>query len=569
VRELDADNLTGNQTNWINSHTVYTHGYGFVAAAANVDVTNDKTKYTESNIPPTGPLDLKSPGEYFGELLPDYSIVGAQGTPQEYDGSDAAKVTYAGSGGVSLGSVFNRLAFAVQFKETNFLLNDAVSAKGAKIIFNRDPRERVQKVAPYLKVDGDPYPIVDSSTGHIVWIVDAYTTIDNYPYSERNSLSSLTSDSLSTTGKTASQPNDEINYIRNSVKATVDAYTGKVTLYQWDTSDPVLKAWMKVFPGTVKPKADMPKSVLSHVRYPEDLFEVQRSLLGTYHVDDPVTFYNVGDKWTVPTDPADTTANQPPYYVLASPPGGTSNAAQFQLTTPMIVNSKQNLAAYISVNSDPGPDYGKITVLKVPTGTVIQGPEQIANVLTTNSVITKDLSLFNTPGGGSSVVHGNLLTLPVGDSFLYVEPLYVQAAQGRGSYPTLQRVLVVYGDKIGYASDLAGALANLGTGPVGISLSNPGTTTPTPTPSASPSSPAPGTSTSPGPTAPAVPGQAALLAELNSAFADLQAAYKSGDFAKVGAAQEKVQQLVQQYLGAYGSSAPGSGAPSPSPSVSR
>jgi uncharacterized membrane protein (UPF0182 family) len=569
VRELVAANLTGNQTNWINAHTVYTHGYGFVAAAANVDVTNDKSKYTESNIPPTGPLPLKNPDEYFGELLPDYSIVGAQGTPQEYDGSDAAKVTYAGSGGVSLGSMFNRLAFAVQFKETNFLLNDAVSAKGAKIIFNRDPRQRVQKVAPFLKVDSDPYPIVDSSTGHIVWIVDGYTTIDNYPYSERNSLSSLTSDSLSTSGKTASQPNDEINYIRNSVKATVDAYTGKVTLYQWDQSDPVLTAWMKIFPGIIKPKADMPDSVLSHVRYPEDLFEVQRSLLGTYHVDDPVVFYNVGDKWTVPTDPADPSANQPPYYVLASPPGSTSNDAQFQLTTPMIVNSKQNLAAFISVNSDPGPDYGKITVLKVPTGTVIQGPEQIANVLTTNSVITKDLSLFNTPGGGSSVVHGNLLTLPVGDSFLYVEPLYVQAAQGRGSYPTLQRVLVVYGDKIGYGSSLADALANLSQGPVGVSISNPGSVSPSPTPSGSPAPTSPAPTTSAPTTPPPLQGQAAMLAELNSAFAELQAAYKTGDFAQVGAAEAKVQQLVQQYLSAYGSASPSPGSsasPSSSPS---
>ena len=256
VRELSAANLVkGGQSGWINQHTVYTHGYGFVAAAANADVTNDPSLYTESDIPPTGPLALKNPEAYYGELLPNYSIVGASGTKQEYNASDGAKITYQGGGGVSLSSFFTRLALAVNYKETNFVLNDAVSAKGAKIIFNRDPRAAVQKVAPFLKIDGDPYPIVDPQTGDIVWMVDGYTTMNNFPYSQRNSLSTLTADSLSQTGKTASQPNDSINYIRNSVKATVDSYTGKVTLYAWDNTDPVLRAWMKVFPGLVQPKS--------------------------------------------------------------------------------------------------------------------------------------------------------------------------------------------------------------------------------------------------------------------------------------------------------------------------
>ncbi|MDP9093208.1 MAG: UPF0182 family protein, partial [Actinomycetota bacterium] len=566
VRELSAANLTGNQGNWINSHTVYTHGYGFVAAAASVDVTNNKALYAQSNIPPVGTLglaQLTQPAAYFGQLLPSYSIVGAQGTPQEFDANDAAKVTYAGGGGVSLGSFFTRLAFAVHFKQTNFLLNSSVSAKGARIIFNRDPRERVQKVAPFLQVDGDPYPFIDSASGHIMWMVDAYTTINNYPYSERNSLSSLTSNSLSATGKTATQPNDTINYIRNSVKATVDAYTGKVTLYQWDQQDPVLKTWMKTFPGIVQPQSSMPASVLSHVRYPEDLFQVQRSLLGSYHVDDPVTFYNVGDKWTVPVDPNDTSANQPPYYVLAAPPDGTSNSPQFQLTSPMIVNSKQNLAAFISVDSDPGPNYGKITVLKVPTGTVTNGPEQISNILSTNSVITKDLSLFNAAGGGSSVVHGNLLTLPIGNAFLYVEPLYVQAVSGKGSYPTLQRVLVVYGDKIGYAADLADALANLSQSQVGESISNPGAAvTPAPSTSATPTGTPTGSGTSTGVPPPAPQSQTAMLATLNAAANDLETAYKGGDPVAIGVATKQLQTLLQQYVSKYGS-------PTPTPTPSR
>ncbi|MGI8761225.1 MAG: UPF0182 family membrane protein [Jatrophihabitantaceae bacterium] len=583
VRELDKNNLTGNQSNWINQHTNYTHGYGFVAAQADSDITsngNQPGAFTEGGIPPIGQLTLKNPAAYYGELLPDYSIVGANGVKQEFDAGGKTKVSYQGGGGVPLDSLLNRLAFAVNYRQTNFLLNDAASASGAKIIFNRDPRQMLGKVAPFLKVDSDPYPIVDQSSGDIVWMVDGYTTMNDYPYSEQQSLSSLTNDSLSANNRTASQPNDTINYIRNSVKATIDAYTGKVTLYQWDAKDPVLKAWMRIFPGLVHPVTDMPKSVLEHVRYPEDLFEVQRATLGLYHIDDPVTFYNVGDKWTVPNDPNDTAADQPPYYVLASPPSGGSSPT-FQLTSPMDVNNSTYLAAYLSVDGNPGPDYGKITALQLPRGSsAVQGPEQIFNVLNGNANITKDLSLFNQAGGGSSVIHGNLLTLPVGKSFLYVEPLYIQGSGGgSGTYPILQRVIVVYGDRIGYGATLADSLSDLLPGhKTGQTLPGFTDTSTSPvnggsTSSAPPSSPpvtssAPGSSSAPGthttaPAPPVTPSQQALLAQLNVAFADLLAANKSGDFAKAGAAQAKVNELVQQYLAKYGS-LPGASSPAPS-----
>jgi uncharacterized protein len=550
VRELDKDKLTGNQTNWINQHTFYTHGYGFVAAAASSDVTNTRV-FTEGDIPPVGPLDLSNSQVYYGEKLPDYSIVGAQGASREYDGADQ-KTTYAGSGGVKLSDPFTRLAFGIKYRETNFLLNNAASAKGAKIIFNRDPRQRVEKVAPFLTVDGDPYPAVIG--GQVVWIVDAYTTLANYPYSERQSLSDLTSDSLTATNRTASQANNDINYIRNSVKATVDAYSGKVTLYQWDDSDPVLKTWEKVFPGIISPKSAIPDDVLAHIRYPQDLFEVQRSLLEQYHVDDARQFYNVADKWTVPNDPnigGSTAAAQPPYYVLASQPGSASGAPEFQLTTPMKVNNSTNLAAYISVNSDPGPNYGKMTVLRVPSSNVIQGPEQIANTFNSTSAISKDISLLDS--GGSNVLHGNLLTLPIGNSFLYVEPLYVQAS-GANGYPILQRVLVAYGDKVGYAANLSNALLNLSVGETGASLSTPGGSSPTgaPSPSGSTSSPTPTPSQSTGAPPSVTPGQAQLLAQLDAALNRLQAAYKAGDFAAVGQAQADVQRLTNAYLQARG-----------------
>jgi uncharacterized protein len=572
VRELKASNLQQNQTNWINQHTNYTHGYGFVAAQADTDITNDGNQpgaFTEGGIPPSGSLDLKNPDAYYGELLPNYSIVGATNSKNEYDGNGTTKVSYGGGGGVSLNSIFSRLAFAVQYKQTNFLLNNVASAKGAKIIFNRDPRQILQKVAPFLQVDSDPYPIVDSSSGDIVWMIDGYTTLSNYPYSEKQSLSSLTNDTLTATNKTAAQPNDSINYIRNSVKATVDAYTGKVTLYQWDTQDPVLKAWMKIFPKLVQPKSSMPQSILSHVRYPEDLFEVQRATLAQYHVTDPVTFYNVGDKWTVPSDPTDPSANanQPPYYVLATPPGTTSNNAQFQLTSPMNVNNSTYLAADVSVDSDPGSNYGKITVLQLPRGSsAVQGPEQIFNVLSGNAVITKDLSLFNTAGGGSTVLHGNLLTLPIGNSFLYVEPLYTQGTGGGGTYPILSRVIVVYGDIIGYGATLSDALYNLSHPPVGVTLSGVNGNTPTPstTPTPTPTGTSTGTS-SPTATATSSTSLDAVLNQLDAAYIKLQSDYKTGNLATIGQDQQTIATLLQQYAALRASS---STTPSSTPSAS-
>jgi uncharacterized membrane protein (UPF0182 family) len=575
VRELDASNLSGDQTNWINQHTVYTHGYGFVAAAAATDVTTHPAQFTEKNLPlPEGPLGLKQPEVYFGELLPDYSIVGARGAPQEFNGDGQSKVTYQGGGGLSLSNFFTRLAFAVNYKQTNFVLNDAATAPGAQIIINRDPRQRVEKVAPWLTVDGDPYPVVDSGSGHIFWMVDGYTTINNYPYSERNSLASLTSDSLSNSGKTAQQPNSSINYIRNSVKATVDAYTGKVTLYAWDSSDPVLKAWESVFPNVVKPVSDMPSTLRSHVRYPEDLFAAQRALLATYHVSNPVKFYNVADKWTVPNDPNDAAAKQPPYYVLASRPGTDSSQPQFQLTTPMTVNGKNNLAAYISVDSDPGPNgpdggYGKFTVLRVSSNRNTLGPEQVANILNANPTISKDLSLFNNAGGGSSVVHGNLLTLPYNDSFLYVEPLYVQSSNVSGSYPTLSRVLVVYGgngNQVGYAQNLQDALLDLGPASrVGGFLNSPSnpssspTNTPTTTPpggSGSSSSAAPGTVTE---------------QQLNKLYGELQSALQRGDIDTYNRVEAELISTLGQYLRQSNSPGPPSGTSqrSGSPSATR
>lgn len=560
VRELDPSKLTGNQRNWINEHLTYTHGNGMVLAPAD-QVQGGRPEYAVQGLPPTGPIRIDQSRVYFGELFGnDYAIVGkTKGEPdREFDlpgeGNKDVKTTYNGKGGVPIGSYFNRLIFALKYKEQKFLLSGAINAN-SRLIYIRDPRQMVEKAAPFLKVDGDPYPaIVD---GRITWILDGYTTSDGYPYAKRETLGEVTQDSLTGHG-TAGQPNQQVNYIRNSVKATVDAYTGEVKLYQWDTQDPVLKTWMKAFPGVIKPKSDITRSLREHFRYPEDLFKVQRELMASYHVSDPGEFYNQQNFWQVPNDPTQPNSQpQPPYYLLAQGPG--QSRPTFQLTSVMNFQQRENMAAYITVSCDPGTSYGHIQVLQLPSSTSVLGPGQVQSTLRSTDVISKDLSLFNS--NQSSVLYGNLLTLPVADGLLYVEPLYVQGSGS--SYPLLRRVLVAFGNNVGYASTLNQALKNLFTGQnqsIGGNNGSGGNST-SPPPSSTPS---PGSGTS------------AAVDAIRRAITELQNAYKSGDLARIGQAQADLKRAIDQFdkaqssgsgSGGSGSGGSGSGSqPTRSPS---
>jgi len=308
-----------------------------------------------------------------------------------------------------------------------------------------------------LTLDGDPYPaIVD---GRIQWIIDGYTTSASYPYSQSTTLSTATTDALtSNSAAVTAQANKNINYIRNSVKATVDAYDGTVTLYEWDEKDPVLKTWMKAFPGTVSPKSAISADLLNHIRYPEDLFRVQREVLSSYHVKTADAFYGGQDFWRVPRDPSTFGANaaaQPPYYLTLQMPGAKTPA--FSLTTPFVPRGgRENLSAFAVVNSTAGPDYGKMTVLQLPRSTNVAGPSQVASNFEAKPEVANSLSLLRQ--GGSDVVLGNLLTLPVGNGLLYVQPVYVRATSNAAAYPLLQKVLVSFGDQIGFDDTLKGAL---------------------------------------------------------------------------------------------------------------
>ena len=470
VREVQVDRLPGGQRNWNNDHTVYTHGYGVVAANGNQSQGGIPV-WTEKDLPPTGDLGKYEPRIYFGEQSPDYSIVGAPegGQPVELDtpegksGGDPTLNTYEGKGGVPIGSFANRLLYATKFRDANILLSSRVNPE-SKILYDRSPRERVEKAAPWLTPDGDPYPaIVD---GQVVWIVDGYTTSDNYPYSQKVDLDVSTRDTTTGRGTIAQQPSEEINYIRNSVKAVVNAYDGSVELYAWNESDPVLKTWMKAFPGTVKPRSDISPDLMSHLRYPEDMFKVQRDLLAKYHVEDAGTWYQNSDLWRVPDDPtavssgsdSATHISQPPFYLSLRMPGQTE--PKFSLTSVYVPNGeRENLTAFVAVDAEAtSPDYGKFRVLRLPGNLQIPGPGQVYNKFQTDEGIRQALLPINQPNSGARAQYGNLLTLPLGGGLLYVQPVYSVRTSGAGTYPVLRYVLVSFGDGVAYGGTLQEAL---------------------------------------------------------------------------------------------------------------
>ena len=531
VREL---NIAGNPSrNWINDHLVYTHGFGFVAAYGNAVDADGKPNFLVGDLPPTKGLGAFEPRVYFGENVPDYSIIGGKKTnsPVEFDYPDDTSAngqknyTYTGTGGVPVGSTLNKVIFALKYGEQRILLSNLINAD-SKILYNRSPRERVAKVAPWLTLDGDPYPAVVD--GKVTWIIDGYTTSAGYPYSRSTSLATATNDALTANSTSiTAQSNQTVNYIRNSVKATVDAYDGTVTLYQWDATDPVLKTWMKAFPNTVKPKSAISKGLLSHIRYPEDMFRVQRDILSAYHVKTAAAFYGGQDFWRVPRDPSTFGANagaQPPYYMTLQMPGAATPT--FSLTTPFVPRGgRENLSAFASVNSNAGADYGKITVLQLPRSTNIAGPSQVASNFEAKPDVANAFSLLRQ--GGSDVVLGNLLTLPVGNGLLYVQPVYVKATGNASAYPLLQKVLVSFGDVIGFDSSVKGALDQVFGG-------NSGTTSTSTTATTTNSS----------------ADLASALQSAKQAIADGQAALAKGDFAAYGRAQDRLKSAIAAAIAA-------------------
>ncbi len=554
VRELNQAGLGTDQRNWINEHLTYTHGKGFVAApSSTVDAGQPAFDQGERDLPQKGDFGIRENRVYFGEMSPNYSVVGTRQV--EIDGpgrgeDTQATTTYTGNGGVSIGSTFRQALFSLRFGEKNLLLSGDIT-KNSRILYERNPRDRVSKAAPWLTLDGDPYPAVVD--GRITWILDGYTTSDGYPYSARRTLGDVTADSVTAqSGNRTQQAPNQVNYIRNSVKATVDAYDGTVTLYAWDESDPVLRTWMKAFPDTVKPKKDISQPLMAHLRYPEDLFKVQRDLIGQYHVSDPRDFYSQEDFWQVSDSPDGSGQPQPPFYVYSQLPDRTKPS--YNLTSPLISARSSKLAAYMAVSSDP-TNYGQFTLLKLPAGGTINGPVQVQNAIESNGDVANKLTLWR--GAGSQTIEGNLLTLPVAGGLLYVEPYYVQA-RGSTGYPTLQGVAAAFGEHIGFGTSLGEALEKVFGAGAGAAAAGAGSGATTVTGGGGDTSTSGGGAT--------VGGTA-----LQDAVSDADSAYRAGqaalgksppDFTAYGQAQTDLSNALGRLRGLA------SPAPTPAPSAS-
>ncbi len=519
AREVDTRGLPNEAQTWLNRHLVYTHGYGVVASRVDRVTSNGQPSFVIEEIPPRGvegAPEIQQPQVYFGEMtFPNFVVAGSEQMELDFpQGEGFAETTYDGEGGVEIGGVLRRAAFAWRFRDVNLLISGAIR-DDSRIMFRRNVLERVQQVAPYLQFDPDPYiAIVD---GRLVWILDGYTTTDMVPYSQRIDFGSVSENRVGGQG----------NYIRNSAKFAVDAKDGTITGYVWEEDDPILAAWRAVFPDSLRPRSEMPEDLLAHVRYPEGIFRVQSNRYGPYHIEDPVNFYSQEDVWRVANDPTGggvTPPPLPPYYILQELPN--EDGLQFVLVRPFTPLGRQNMSAYLVAHSDPD-QYGRMVAYRFPKSDVIFGPEQIQGRINQDPVVAQQISLWDQQG--SRVIRGNLLIVPVEESLLYVQPIYLL---GQGSrLPALERVVAVVGETIKMEPTLAGALEAIFLGrPSEIDVEGPSGAT-----------------------------LADLIAQALEHDARAQQALRDGDFAEYGRQSQLARDALEEAAEASGAE------PSPSP----
>ncbi|MHB1325033.1 MAG: UPF0182 family membrane protein [Thermoleophilia bacterium] len=440
-RELKSGALPAAAQTWQNEHLVFTHGYGLTMSPVAQSTAEGLPQLLIRDIPPQSDspeLAVQNPAIYYGEQGNDYVIV--RGSTQEFDypkGDENVYTTYEGKGGVDVSSPLHRLAFSWRFASLKLLVSDAVTSE-TRIMYHRDIEDRIQNIAPFLQYDRDPYVVLVD--GRLLWIQDAYTTANDYPYS---------------------QPVAEgYNYIRNSVKVVVDAYNGDVTFYVNDENDPVLQTYRKIFPDLFTPGDQMPAELRKHLRYPEDLFKAQATTYATYHMTDPRVFYNKEDLWSVARTTMDgKQVTMDPYYVIMRLPN--EQQEEFMLLLPFSPNNRDNMIAWMAAKSDPGA-YGDRLVYKFPKDKLVYGPTQIQARFNQDPSISAEVTLWNQ--SGSQVSYGNLLVIPINDSIIYIEPLYLKAESGQ--IPELKRVRVSYGGRVAMAEDLSAALQKIFSAPV-------------------------------------------------------------------------------------------------------
>ena len=462
-REVSQGDIPEGGRSWQNVHLVYTHGFGAVASQVNTATAEGQPLFTVRDIPPVGQPTFEGNGQriYYGEGAPGdaaFVVVGTGAQELDYQGTatddqEQVDFTYDGDGGIPIGGLFQRALFAWRFRDVNLLISDLIQGD-SRIMIYRDITERVPKATPFLEFDADPYAAVVD--GRLVWIWDAYTATDQYPYSDLVELGDITSPPVPSD---APAMTGTVNYIRNSVKAVVDAYDGSIRYFVTDPNDPIIRAWGAAFPDLLTPMDEAPQSLLDHFRYPENLFQVQAAQYTNYHVVDPDVFYGKQDFWSLPIDPTisteATTAAMRPYYVLMRLPGETEES--FALILPYTPLDRQNMVAWMAAKSDPGPDYGEIVSFQFPSGVNVDGPTQVFSRINQDQRFSAERTLLGQ--GGSSVVFGDFLVIPVQDSLLYVQPVYVKSDQPN-AIPELKRVVVVNGPEIGIGATLGEALSD-------------------------------------------------------------------------------------------------------------
>ncbi len=433
-RELNQMDLAEKAQTWVNQHLVYTHGYGLSLSPVNQKTEDGLPELWIKDIPPETKknLTISRPEIYYGEKTDNFVVVNTKTEEFDYPaGGENVYTTYTGSGGVSLSGA-SKLAFALKFGSIQLLLSGSVT-EDSKILLNRNIQNRVETIAPFLEYDADPYIV--SSEGSLYWIIDAYTTTDRFPYAERFGL-------------------QNINYIRNSVKVVVNAYSGEVTFYVIE-QEPLIATYQKMFPSLFTDYTMMPEDLKNHIRYPEDLFTLQAEVYATYHMTDPRVFYNREDQWKIPNELySGSTIKMEPYYMLLNLPG-TKGDSDFIIMTPFTPNGKDNMIGWMGARSDPGK-YGEKVVYQFPKQKLIYGPTQIESRIDQDTEISQQMTLWSQ--SGSRVIRGNLLVIPVNESLLYVEPVYLRAS-GNSSIPQLKRVIVAFGDRLAMREDLNASLA--------------------------------------------------------------------------------------------------------------
>jgi uncharacterized membrane protein (UPF0182 family) len=501
ARELNSASLP-NRT-WVNERLTFTHGYGLTLGPVNQVTREGLPELFVRNLPPeTIPeLAVSEPSLYFGELSSDYVVVNTATREFHYPkGDDNVFTKYAGRGGVPISSVVRKAAFAIRFGAYQLLLSDDITAD-SRIVFHRNIRDRVQEIAPFLTFDRDPYLVI--ADGRLVWLFDAYTTTDRYPY--------------------ATPATRGLNYIRNSVKVTIDAYHGTTTFYLADPNDPLIATYARIFPTLFRPMAEMPQPIRAHVRYPEDIFGLQAAVYATYHMTQPSVFYNREDQWEIPTTDEDANGRpMQPYYTIMRLPGASDE--EFIQMLPFTPRRKDNLAAWLVARSD-GEHYGQLQVFQFPKQKVIFGPRQVVARINQDQAISPQITLWNQQG--SQIIWGTLMVIPLEESLIYVRPLYLRASGGR--IPELTRVILVHQNRIVMEQTLEAGLARL-FGPDTANADRPRELIPA--------------TAAQGPQARTATGfdWSALSAEAKQHYDNAIAAQRAGDWAKYG---EELRQLGQ------------------------